>query len=65
MWLFISPQFIRDINYIECTVEFNIKGDNSVIDPKIQQKPLYFQCELSPKSRQIEMNDYTFNHIDI
>ena len=26
---------------------------------------LDFQHDLSPKSRQIEMNDYTFHHIDL
>ena len=37
MWLFLLALFIGDKNYIECTVEFQIKGDNSVNDAKIQQ----------------------------
>ena len=41
---------------VECAVEVNIKGDNSVT--------LYFQGGLSPKSRQIGMNNDTFHHID-
>ena len=36
MLIFIEPSFIRDIDYLECTVEFTIKGDNSINDTKIQ-----------------------------
>ena len=57
--------FLGDKKYIECTVEFKIKGDNSVKYPEIQEKQLDFQCELSPKNQQIGMNNYTFHHIDL
>ena len=43
MRIFTEPLFLRDKNYIECTVEFKIKGENSVNDIEIQQKPLDFQ----------------------
>ena len=36
LWLFIWPVFLIDKNYIECTVEFKIKGDNFVNGTKIQ-----------------------------
>ena len=42
--------FIGDKNYIEYTVEFKIKGDNSVNDIK---NAMDFQSGLSPKSRWI------------
>ena len=42
--------------YIKCTVEFKIKGNNSVNDTEVQKKLLGFQCELTPKSREIRMN---------
>ena len=42
MWLFIEPLLIRDKNYIECAIEFKIKGDKFVNDAKVQ---LDFQCE--------------------
>ena len=38
----MEPLFIGDKNYIECTVEFKIKGENSVNDTKIQLKLLDF-----------------------
>ena len=36
MRFYIQPVFIGDKNYIECTVDFKIKGDNSVNDAQIQ-----------------------------
>ena len=36
MWLSIEIVFLGDKNYIECTIEFKIKGNNSVNDTNIQ-----------------------------
>ena len=37
--------FLGDKNYIECTVEFKIKGDNSVNDTQIQRIYLIFNMD--------------------
>ena len=36
MWLFIKPLYIGDENYVECTVDFRIKGDKSANVTEIQ-----------------------------
>ena len=41
------------------------KGDYSVNYTRVQQKLLDFQYELSPKNRQIGINNYTFFHTDL
>ena len=52
----------RDIDYMECTTEFKIKGDNSVNDTEIQYKLLDFQYGLSLQSRQLRMENYTSSY---
>ena len=45
----------RKYNYKECIIQLKIKGGYSEIQAKL------IQCKLSPKSRLIGMNDYTFH----
>ena len=42
MGFFIRSMFIGDKNYVECTIDFKIKGDNSVNDNQIQESLLDF-----------------------